>query len=300
MRARLEAIPDRKLRGMNTDAGVLAGRVLDAIPGIEAHRRGLAGLDDEVVAALDRLEDGAWALLHLDASVDTVDAQSRLRALVAEGETIRRHLAPAARFLAGRGLLDADAVAAAPNGAGHANLARALMVLGNAFLAGAAAVENKTTVTVAEARRAVELGGEIPAAVHTVPRSKSERARLKPRAYTALLEDYEEVALGIAFLRRKCGDAQRITPPVLGRGRRPGRRAGDASSGPTLLAAAAVAPSIVGPASVAASSHAGGRVLSIADAPALAPPAHSPGRLRRGGGPGERVRPRTGTQLRSR
>jgi hypothetical protein len=219
-RPALDALPADRLRRINVyvpAAVAIAVGVLPRLMTLREPMRALPGGSD----ALDKLEDYALAALYAHAlTLPFGEGDTRLRALVAEAAPLRERLLSSAELLARFGLLDATHVAAIRNGTGYLDTAQDLTALARLYRASWADIGSKTPVTLAEVKRAAQLGPHLVLAFGQRQQGTdgasdpSEAHDRLQRAYTLFFNAYDDCRRAVAFLRWREGDADDFAPTL--------------------------------------------------------------------------------------
>jgi hypothetical protein len=173
-----------------------------------------------------------------------------------EAMPLRERLLSDATALSKRGFLDGKRLGELKGGPGYLNIGSDLSVLAQMIRDRWSEVAGKCAVQVGELDAAEGLYQRINAALG----DRSQQANVankatedRVRAYTLVLEAYDEARRAIQYLRWHEGDAEKIAPSLYA-GRRRGSSAGadgtnaGAKDGPTVVATPPAAPPAQGPA----------------------------------------------------
>jgi hypothetical protein len=218
--ANVDAMPETEVRHVNVDIPRAVSVVLGALVPMRALQ---ADIEREIPAhpigslhQLEQLALGAW-YAYLLALPETGDLSAVTR-LTEEGAPLREGLLVGAEALAARGILDPVTVAEIRSGQGNLDMANDLVALSALFTVHAEAVKGKTAVTEAEVARAASLGPELLAALGTRRRVGAAAARKsaerRARAFTLMVDAYDDCRRAVAYLRWKQGDADEIAPSI--------------------------------------------------------------------------------------
>jgi hypothetical protein len=176
----------------------------------------LARLDGWNAGLVSGLED--WAIILRDAQVAVRSVGERVvpdSSLVAAARELRHRLHADALALTARRVLEPAALVTLKGRPGYKNLAHDLQVLHAVFATNQTLISGRSAVTAHDLNRARELAETISrAAMRPVQPTYKAARDLRARAYTMLRRAYAEARAGVAFLRRKEGDVDRIAPPL--------------------------------------------------------------------------------------
>jgi len=182
----------------------------------------LPGLDLDRIRKL-RVYAAACEHSHVLATSPTED-DLRLRQLLDEAVKLRRTLLSTASLLVVVGELSEDRVAAIPTGIGHVETARAIEMLGVLFEQIWDRVESRIPVTAEMVERApvlaYELHGLLGAKMVEPIARASDAQSMQQRAFTLLVQVYDECRSAVEYLRRREGDADLYTPSMFVKKRR--------------------------------------------------------------------------------
>ena len=226
----LASLAAEALAPVTIDLGATVTSVLAAAPRIREYREAIVEqLPKHPIGALDKLEtyaQAAWYahLIHTYSS----GSPEQAKALVEEAGRLREGMLIAAEALAHRALLDADAVARIRKGGG-ADLAGDLSALATLFKEGWSRISSKTAVEKHEIDRAAELGPAVLVASAAKKHKNTDTEAQRARAFTLLVNAYDDTRRAIAYLRWKEGDLDTIAPSLFKK--RPGRKPGKKDEG---------------------------------------------------------------------
>jgi hypothetical protein len=227
----LAALEAEALAPVTVDLGATVASVLAAAPRIREHREAIAEqLPRHPIASVDKLEtyaQAAWYahLLHTYSSGSPESA----KALTEEAGRLREGLLIAAEALAHRALLDADAVARIRKGSSNPDLASDLIALAALFRDAWGKVSGKTAVERSEIERAAELGPAVLVVSAAKKHKNTDTEAQRTRAFTVLVNAYDDCRRAIGYLRWKEGDLDTIAPSLFKK--RPGRKPGKKDEG---------------------------------------------------------------------
>jgi hypothetical protein len=161
-----------------------------------------------------------------------------------------------ASALVRRGLLDGERVDKLRGGNGHRMLAFDVIGLVDLFLESWERIQGKAALEVKELEEARAKGNRLIAAVglrDQAPAVRHATALTRQKAYTLLVRAYDETRHGIAFVRRREGDVDTITPSLYaGRSKRPPETPVAGAKPPAAQAQAVTAAQGIGSADVPA------------------------------------------------
>lgn len=206
---------------VTTDLPTAVSLALGALPQLEALLPDMQDLlKRPPKAEIERLRDRSLGLLF--AHLLWVPRKSKaLEADLEEGRVLRERLLAAADGHVKFDQMDADAVAAIREGAGHLDRAKGLIALAALFHVAWPAIAKQTLVTEAQLKRAAELGTKLVAELGgkalqvTEPaKSKLDAADRRNRAFRLFINDYNEIRRAVQFVRFHDGDADAFAPSL--------------------------------------------------------------------------------------
>jgi hypothetical protein len=216
------ALAPQALAVVNLDIPAAVAAVIGAVPKLRAIRAELVahivGFDTRCV---DRLEDYALGAGYAHAAWLSAAHPPSLVDLNAEAIAARDTLHYDATALARRGLLDPARLTDLKGIIGYKNVAFDLMGLVQVLRESWPTIASKTAIQPAELERAAEVADRLVAAVGAREQSPSVAQTVsdRQRAFTLLVDAYDEVRRGVSFLRWHEGDADAIAPSLYaGRG----------------------------------------------------------------------------------
>ena len=187
----------------------------------------------------------AW-YAHLLALPGAAAEQPVSKALLEDATALRKDLLVAAEALSHKGFLDAERVAEIRSGQGHLDTANDLVALAALFSEGWAEIEHKTTVEWSDIERASQLGPQLLVALGAknqpgspAPKATDPQVR-RAKAFTLLVQAYEECRRGVSFLRWYERDLDSMAPSLFAAraGGGGGKKSGKATSEDTGAEAA--------------------------------------------------------------
>ncbi len=222
----LMALDARTLLPVNLDVTSAAVVVLGAVPEIQKQRMALVALVGEVmVEPIDRLELIARAALQAHARHRAIESGADIAPLVALVTDRRDLLRAEVRSLIARKLLPPGVAEELAQAHGHKNVSFDVLQLAAALRETWDAVKDKTGLTIDEVVEAEAAANQLMTAVGLRGQgARAPSADVRQRAFTLLVERYDDARRLIAFLRWKHRDADRIAPSCFqSRGRRRGK-----------------------------------------------------------------------------
>ena len=214
------ALPQKDVGRVTTDVPSATSLALGALPQLEAL---LPEMNDVFKkppkAQIERLRDHALGLLYahiawLPRSSNALDGE------LEEARALREQLLASADAHVSYGQMDAAAVAAIRQGAGHLDRANDLIALVGLFHAAWPVISKKTQATPEQLDRAAALGPQLVAALGantlgagSVKDGKTAADR-RNRAFRVFLTDYEEIRAAVQYVRRHEGDADAFAPSL--------------------------------------------------------------------------------------
>lgn len=215
----LELPPDR-VRRINVEIWAAAIAVRGCVPKIAALRDEMAekcgGLDLRRVDALERY---ARAVTAANATYLTASRpQPRVQELTARLKEIRSVLISDLRAADRRGLVRAGCLGNLSRETGALNTLGDVLALCSFVRNNWAALEGASAIKIAEIDAAEQLTEEAHYALARKPYERSDIAKmadLRRRVFTLFFDAYDEARRGVAYLRWKQGDAEKIAPSLL-------------------------------------------------------------------------------------
>ncbi len=220
---------------VNLDIPTAVSTVIGVLPEVKALRpqieKELPSFD---LASFDKLEDYAWALsyaqsLYLTATQPPDD----LAELAPAATQLRERLLADARSLAHYGLVDSGQLAELKGANGVKNIAQDLQILVIALQANWASIQGKAPTTAADLDTAMRMSARLMRIVGGREQGPAQQAAAtdrRLRAFTMVLNVYEDVRRAVGYLRAREDDADSIAPAL--HPGRPRRKQADPPSPP--------------------------------------------------------------------
>jgi hypothetical protein len=206
-----------KLRGVNLHVG-RAGKVLrDSIYRVEPLLPQLVKLPDFNEAILEKLGD--YTTILLDAHRRCSPPVEPREAQLAMARRARRFLElfrADTQPLVTRGMISEKALRS-NRGNGYQNLATDLLSLTMVLRAAWPKIHGRCSVTIDELREAESLIKPLAEAGRPSKTPVRDARDLRARALTAAVRDYEQLRLGLSYIRRNVGDAEKLAPSLFRR-----------------------------------------------------------------------------------
>jgi hypothetical protein len=228
------ALAPAELMPINLDVQVALTTVLGTLPRLATLRDAIvAALPDFDIGQFDKLGTYAEALAYAQtAYLAASEPAEALPALVARAAEIRDQLLSDATALAKRGLLDAKRLAELKGGPGYLNTTSDVGVLVRMFRERWKDVVSKSAVQPAELDEAEQMFERVTLAYAERTQQSTTAAAAtddRLRAYTLLVNAYDQARRAASYLRWVEGDVEKIVPSLwAGRG----GRGSSASAGP--------------------------------------------------------------------
>ncbi|HMA91125.1 MAG TPA: hypothetical protein VKP30_00500 [Polyangiaceae bacterium] len=225
VRPLLDAMPDSALLPLNLEPLAAVAKVRAVLPAILLMRDSIEGdlkLFDFV--NLDQLETYALALLQAHAIYLGISARSQvLPKLSAEASALRGQLLRDCNTLVERGLIPRARLSKLQGPNGYRNIATDLLTIGELLRDSWPAIANRTAISLNELDRASALADEMINALgqrKKVTVLAAEAALTRQRAFSLLINAYNEVRQAVLYVRRHEGDAAQIAPSLYKKGTR--------------------------------------------------------------------------------
>jgi hypothetical protein len=260
------AVPLEELAQVNLDLQHATGTILGALPEVMALReqiiKELPAFD---IKWVDRLEDYALALRFAHAAYQTASqAPDDLQPLSEEATAMRERLLADAKSLALRNLVDPRKLESGAKGI--KNIVQDLQMLSQVLQERWPQIQGKTPTTAEDLATASRIGTRITRVVGLREQSPSKQNAVveqRARVFALTMRAYDETRAAIAFVRRREGDTESITPNLYsgkGRYRAPIKPGMDEQSESGSASTASARPPSVTPEAVAAvvEAHKGG------------------------------------------
>lgn len=225
LREELLAIPEAQLSPINVDVAAAALVVLGAAPDIVALRGELVALCGETMAScVDRLELLARATLQAQAALQAAESGADLPQLSRDVVSVREVLVAEVRLLISRKLLPTRSIDGLQGANGFRNQWMDVLQLTQVLLGHWDQVASRTGLTLDDVHEAEATAERLARAVAARNQaSRSSAATMRLRAYSLMVNTYDDARRVITYLRWKEGDADRIAPSLYA-GRSNGRR----------------------------------------------------------------------------
>lgn len=211
--AELEA--DQLLQ-INLEIQLAVQTILGAWPEIKAQRARIEALSSVDMQQFDKLEDYALALIHVQARFTMASKPSDdLDELVEQANKLRDTLYADAQALVHRSLFDPRKLSTLKGGNSYRNLATDLQALASELEAIFPNIQGKAGITLEELRIATQTATRLTRVVGVREQAPVVVAALvdeRLRAFTQVINAYEEARAAIGFVRRREGDANEIAP----------------------------------------------------------------------------------------
>jgi hypothetical protein len=222
---------------INLDVQTVIPTVLGIAPRVAGYRAEIvAALPKFDIATFDALVARAEALAHAQTLfLSASQPAEALPEVMAEALPLREQLLSDATALSKRGFLDGRRLADLKGGPGYLNIGSDLSVLAQMLRERWADIAGKCAVQASELDAAERLYQRINVAYgerSAQPAVVSKATEERQRAYTLLVEAYDEVRRALVYLRWHEGDVEKIAPSLYA-GRRRSTGADDNATGTT-------------------------------------------------------------------
>jgi hypothetical protein len=222
----LAALKPEEFLQLNVDIPTAVSTVLGVLPEVKALRdRIVKELPAFDVARFDKLEDYALALKDAQAGVLTsTEPVDDLQPLAEEAARVRETLLADAQALAKHGLVDSEQLSQLKGAKGYKNIAQDLDVLSMLLQANWQKIAGKSATVQEDLALASRISTRLLRIVglrEQGPAALADAADRRLRAFTQLINTYEDARRAVQFLRAAEGDADSIAPSLYpGRPRR--------------------------------------------------------------------------------
>jgi len=245
VKADLAAIKPEEFIQINLDIPTAVSTIIGVLPEVKALRprieKELPSFD---LVSFDKLEDYAWALsyaqsLYLTATQPPDD----LAELGPAATQLRERLLADAQSLAQHGLVDSAQLAELKGANGFKNVAQDLQILAIALQANWANLQGKTPTTAADLETAMRMSARLMRIVGLREQGPAQLAAAtdqRLRAFTLVLNAYDDIRRAVGYLRAREGDADSIAPAL--HPGRPRRKPTEPPAPPTNTAPSPVTP----------------------------------------------------------
>ena len=244
VRPRLMALPTAKLRIINLDIATIILTIMGALPLLRALRPAIAAMLGEAMAVnIDELPIFAQAMAQAHSEYLIALAPTDVQKLSDEVVAERDVLVSDAGTLVKRKLLQAGELGELRGNVGFANQIFDVFQLVTLYRKHWPEVEGHTGVKLADLDRAEQLAQRFARVLserETVAAEAGVLGELRQRAFTMLVDLYDQVRRAVMYLRWTEGDVESIAPSLwAGRGKRNGQNA-PAADAPTPVIATPV------------------------------------------------------------
>lgn len=213
----LAALKEEELAFPNLDVQAAVRTVLGSLAEIRKAREGLmkelSGFD---VVSFDKLEDYTQALSWAHAKYQVATEEpNEIEELFAEATKHRERLILAGKGLVPWGLFNQKKLDKLKHGNGYNNVAQDLQALSAAFEEAWPDIQGKTPMVKADVTTASRVALRLTRLLGEREQGEAKLAEAterRQRAFTLFSRTYEEVRAGLAYLRRRTGDADSIAP----------------------------------------------------------------------------------------
>lgn len=217
----LQAIRREDVRPVNLDVPSVVARVLGAVPRILALRDEITRRAPTTdMKSLEKLEEYALALrMAHTRCLSAARSGAELRLVAEEGQALRNTLRNDATALAGRGVIHPSRLRSCQGQPGYKTLATDLGILSTVLLEAWPEIAGKTCVTEAELHHARDIAEVLLILVgqqEVLPEARLADADLRARAFTLLIDKYDDARCVVSYLRWTQGDADKIAPSLFG------------------------------------------------------------------------------------
>ncbi len=222
----LDALAPEQLIPVNLDVQVAVTTILGALPEIRGLRdRMVKELPAFDVKSFDKLEDYAQALAFAQSKFQfAAQPAGDVDEVSTEASKLREKLVATAQALALSGLFDGKSLEQLKGGNGYKNVAQDLQALSTAMRDNWASIQGKTPLTMDDVQTASRVALRLTRVVglrEQGPVLLAAATDLRLRAFTLVLQTYEEAQAAVGYLRRREDDADSIAPTLYpGKGRR--------------------------------------------------------------------------------
>jgi len=216
-----------ELTQVNLDLQQATSTILGVIPEIMALRDRIAKeLPAFDIKQIDKLEDYTLALRFAHAAYQTATQPPEvLPELAAEATELRERLAADARALSLHDLIDRRKLDSLKGANGITNVAQDLQMLSQILQENWPKIQSKSATVAEDLQAASRIATRITRVLGVKEQSPAQEAAAveqRLRVFTLTFRAYDEARAAIAFVRRREGDADSITPNLYtgkGRGR---------------------------------------------------------------------------------
>ncbi len=212
------------LRKVNLDVPSAVLTVLGALPRLKGLRAELAALPGFDGAAFDALETYALAAGHAHVQFQaSSEPPEPIPVMVEELTKTRALFEDDVRVLANRGLMSADRLRELKGSTGHKALAFDVMLLCALLRGSWSQISARTGVTESDLLRAENVADRLATALalkETKTEGGTAAADLRQRAFTLLVQTYNEARRAVTYVRWHEDDADDLAPSLYTKGTR--------------------------------------------------------------------------------
>lgn len=216
MLPRIKAV--KEPRPITLDSMYIVTMVLGCLPRILQLRDQLLRLPDFAASLLDDLDDMARALQHAHGLyLQATKSPLALQSLLDRATVLRDLLLAEAVVHAKRGVINPDSFREVKKTAGHRGLVVDLQILVATLKEKLPELAGKSAVNAEELNSAVLLIDTLTEAIGTKehsPAMREETIEIRAKAFSLLVESYEEVRNAVIYVRRREGDADSFAPSL--------------------------------------------------------------------------------------
>ena len=219
------ALSEEEVTQVNLDLQQATGTILGVLPEVMALREKIVkDLPAFDITHVDKLEDYALALRFAHAAYQTAtQPPDDLTDLSNEALALRERLLADAKALSLRNLLDPRKLDSLKGANGIQNVAQDLQMLSQILQESWPKIQSKSATAAEELQAASRIGTRLTRIVGVREQSPAQEAAVieqRQRVFTLMMRAYDETRAAIAFVRRREGDAESITPNLYtGKGR---------------------------------------------------------------------------------
>ena len=219
------AVSREQLTQVNLDLQEATGTILGVMPEVIALRdQIIKELPKFDITYIDKLEDYTLALRYAHAAFQTAtQPPDDLAELSEEAAKLRAQLLADATALSLRDLLDGRKLESLKGAKGIKNIAQDLQMLSQIFQENWAKIQGKSGTIAEDLQTASRIATRLTRIVGVREQSPAQTEAVteqRLRVFALTMRAYDEVRAAVAFVRRREGDAEEITPNLYtGRGR---------------------------------------------------------------------------------
>jgi hypothetical protein len=218
LRAEIDALPEETVAVINLDIPAIVQTGLGVLPEVRKFEDEVKQLPSFDVSAFEKLEDYAYALLHLQTLYMAASAPPEaLGDLVARAIAARELLLADIPGFVAHGHLSLRGPNELDKSLGHRGIAMDVGRLARVVIEAWPKLQGKTSLTFEKLVEFEALRDQIVAALGLKEQGEElevEVTAQRERSYTLFVRAYDEVRRAISFLRWKQGDVDEITPSL--------------------------------------------------------------------------------------